>query len=191
MNRPSGYYRDERGREYYWDGQRRSYIPRSSYDRMNEDLAPLTNCLIIFVVIGIGGIVLLFVVALILEELFTAFSENPVGNILSLFVVVAFFVGFGFLFRYYDPNRRRDGSAPAVTEMVAEKMRLSPEKRERILMMTSLAAAWLIGSCLLLTISIDGLFPHTWSGALFRLVLLASFGAVGRYVWTKVRQGRL
>ena len=27
ISKPPGYYKDERGREYYWDGQHRSYIP--------------------------------------------------------------------------------------------------------------------------------------------------------------------
>jgi hypothetical protein len=39
ISKPPGHYKDERGREYYWDGRQRSYIPKSSYDRMNEDLS--------------------------------------------------------------------------------------------------------------------------------------------------------
>ena len=30
ISKPPGYYKDERGREYYWDGQHRSYIPNEN-----------------------------------------------------------------------------------------------------------------------------------------------------------------
>ncbi len=46
-NRRPGYYRDERGREYYWDGQTRSYIPVNSYDQFNQDMQPLMSCFVV------------------------------------------------------------------------------------------------------------------------------------------------
>jgi uncharacterized membrane protein len=38
MNQPPGYYRDERGNEYYWDGQHRSYIPENPYQQFKSDV---------------------------------------------------------------------------------------------------------------------------------------------------------
>jgi hypothetical protein len=38
MNKPPGHYRDEKGHEYYWDGQTRSYIPDDSFARLMQGL---------------------------------------------------------------------------------------------------------------------------------------------------------
>jgi hypothetical protein len=82
-NRRPGYYRDERGREYYWDGQTRSYIPVNSYDQFNQDMQPLMSCFVVAmaIVYGIGvlylmamffalGAILILIAAVVLLALY-------------------------------------------------------------------------------------------------------------------------
>ena len=59
MHKPPGYYKDEKNREYYWDGERRSYILKSSWTRFNEDMEPL-----LWTYFGAVGLVWLLVLGL-------------------------------------------------------------------------------------------------------------------------------
>ena len=110
MNRPPGYYKDERGREYYWDGERRSYIPTNSYQEFNEDMAPVTNCLVMGAVISIVGMILLFIVGAILEGIANTISENsgnPVGSLFAFFVVMGWLAFVVYLLFFWKPRNRR------------------------------------------------------------------------------------
>lgn len=49
INQPPGHYRDEQGREYYWDGERRHYLPDTSF----RDLLEVSNKVFLYMV-GLG-----------------------------------------------------------------------------------------------------------------------------------------
>lgn len=86
MNKPPGHYRDERGREYYWDGERRSYIPdntlRDLMDNLNK-VAIQTGVFLVFLIVGIPIIVLL---GYILYSLGNALG--PVSEIIGVFLLI-------------------------------------------------------------------------------------------------------
>ena len=68
MNKPPGYYRDERGREYYWDGQHRSYIPETLGELNRRAGEGLESLIVLFfpAIITIGILLFGFFTALII-----------------------------------------------------------------------------------------------------------------------------
>ena len=79
MNKPPGYYRDEKGREYYWDGERRSYVPKSSMDWLNENShAAISMTVVLLVAVlflwGVGSLVIILAT--------TAALANPLPGLL-------------------------------------------------------------------------------------------------------------
>ncbi len=82
MNKPPGHYRDEKGHEFYWDGQRRSYIPHDSFGQFMTDMNKVT--------LGVVGVCVLIPVAIVLVFLtgwaLWAVLHSPVA-LLSVFAV--------------------------------------------------------------------------------------------------------
>ncbi len=86
MNKPPGYYKDERGREYYWDGQHRSYIPET-LGELNRRAGDSFNSLVV------GIFPVLMVVMCLLLWFFSAVIVGPAAG----FLVVLVFVGIAVL----------------------------------------------------------------------------------------------
>ncbi len=86
MNRPPGYYKDERGREYYWDGRTRSYIPDNSYDRFRRDLDRAGIVVVLTsVVLIVGGIVLIPVTIFLI---WAAYNRPEIINFITLLALI-------------------------------------------------------------------------------------------------------
>lgn len=105
MHRPPGYYRDEKGREYYWDGQHRSYIPQTSWERINRDVDHAVRNLdyVVFGVLKGLGLVIGIALGLILVGFLIDTAFSSLSNFLILVAVVA-----GLVFLVVRPNYARE-----------------------------------------------------------------------------------
>ncbi len=122
MNKPPGYYRDERGREYYWDGRQRSYIPHDSFGQFMTDMNKVTLGVVGFFVLILVAIV---VIALLLWALLTV----PALIILLLLAVpVVIFVANNQA--RWDKNYRERQKAEAKIQ-VDERQKEDEERMER------------------------------------------------------------
>lgn len=86
INQPPGHYRDEQGREYYWDGERRHYLPDTSFRDFMESMnyvALYTIGLLIAVVIAIPIIALLIYGIYLFKDIL-----GPIGNTLAVILVI-------------------------------------------------------------------------------------------------------
>lgn len=96
MNIPPGYYRDEKGLEYYWDGQQRSYIPENPYRQFKADVdraAPwILGGLLLPSLLPVAAAVIFLVVVAVFAVL-----QSPVA-LLSVFA----FVGIIFFVIVHD-----------------------------------------------------------------------------------------
>jgi hypothetical protein len=88
VNRPPGYYKDEYGRDYYWDGQHRSYIPQNSYQQFKRDYNEFsyqwTRAMLWLLGIFFGIPLGLILIVAMLDGFATAISENSGGTLPSL-----------------------------------------------------------------------------------------------------------
>jgi len=90
LNQRPGHYRDERGNEYYWDGQHRSYIPGNSYRQFKSDmdkLAPWVVWGLSLPAIILGGVPILFILIVAV----VAVLQSPVA-LLVVFAVVGIII---------------------------------------------------------------------------------------------------
>ena len=81
MNKPPGYYRDERGREYYWDGQHRSYLPETLGELNRRAGEGLESLVVLFFPV-------LMVVMCLLMWFFFALIVGPAAGLLVTLVFV-------------------------------------------------------------------------------------------------------
>ncbi len=124
MNKPPGYYRDERGREYYWDGRQRSYIPHDSFGQFMTDMNKVT-----LGVVGVAGMVFLVPVAIGLVFLtgwaLWAVLQSPVA------LLIVFAVG-GIIFFQIVHHRRwaeEERNREAEEERARAQQRAEADKR--------------------------------------------------------------
>ncbi len=98
-NKPPGHYRDERGYEYYWDGQRRSYIPNDSFGQFMRNMRPLGNSL----VWGYAGAILLGFVLLLVFFVMAAIN----GGFLFWLIVLVWLGLLAYSINYQKNKRQQ------------------------------------------------------------------------------------
>ncbi len=74
ISKPTGYYKDERGREYYWDGRQRSYIPENPYRQFKSDMGRAAPWVVVALSLPVIVPVVIVLVALLLWALWALFT---------------------------------------------------------------------------------------------------------------------
>ncbi len=129
MNKPPGHYRDEKGHEFYWDGQRRSYIPHDSFGQFMTDMNKVT-----LGVVGVAGMVFLVPVAIGLVFLtgwaLWAVLHSPVA------LLIVFAVG-GIIFfqivhhrRWAEEERNREAKEERARAQQRAEAKIQVDERQ-------------------------------------------------------------